>query len=390
VTTPGIQEEVLSGITEIDRVIFDRSAFSISSEDQLALQIKFVRATAKHHLERCELFRDYAARIGFEPDDIDCELDLAAVPQIPTGVFKRTTVRSGSNEADARRCTSSGTRGNLSVIWRDRETIQRLLGSIQSGIAEFLDDPYEEDVVVINLGPSQEEAGDLWLAYVLSLVELGYETQHMMKDGFLDARVAADAIIAARDRATTVVVIGAPSVMYDVALVCSNASRHGDDGVRVVSVTAGGWKRRDGGSVDRETLTKTVIEAFGIEDPRDVRDTFNQVELNTVLFECERGKKHVPPWLHAFTRDARTFQRQPYGEVGVLSYLDPTALSYPAFIISDDLGLVESKGCACGRPGKTLFILRRVERNEHWGCALKMDDLVARDEQEQRQRVGAE
>lgn len=382
-TTSEIQEEILSGVTEIDRVVFDRSAFSISNEDQLALQIAFVRATAQYHLERCELFRDYAARIGFDPDDINSELDLGAVPQIPTGVFKRTTVRSGT--ADARLCASSGTRGNLSVIWRDRETIQRLLGSIQSGIAEFLDDPYEEDVAVINLGPSQEEAGDLWLAYVLGLVELGYETQHMMKDGVLDARAAADAIVAARDRATTIVVIGAPSVMYDVALVCQNdASRHRDDDVRVVSVTAGGWKRQDGGSVDRETFTKTVIEAFGMEGPQDVRDTFNQVELNTVLFECEHGKKHVPPWLHAFTRDTRTFQRQRYGEVGVLSYLDPTALSYPAFIISDDLGIVENKGCVCGRPGKTLLILRRVQRNEHWGCALKVEDLVARHGQEHR------
>jgi long-chain-fatty-acid---luciferin-component ligase len=375
----GAQEDLLARLAAVDRLIFSRDAFKLSAEEQAARQIEFVRTAAEHHYEHCALFREYAARLDFDPSDVNSVEGMALVPQLPTGVFKRTTVRSAADEEDMRRCTSSGTRGSLSVIWRDRETIQRLCGSIQSGIAEFLGDPYEEDVIVINLGPSEEEAGDLWLAYVLSLVELGYETRHMMTNGILDAPMAADAIVDACASAAMVVVIGAPSVMYEVAQACpcDRKTRHDKD-VRVVAVTAGGWKRRNGTGVSRDALTKTVVEAFGIGDARDVRDTFNQVELNTVLFECEYAKKHVPPWLHAFTRDVRTLKRLPGGEVGLLSYLDPTARSYPAFIISDDLGAVDRGGCACGRPGATLSVARRIERDEHWGCALKVDELVAR------------
>jgi long-chain-fatty-acid---luciferin-component ligase len=377
VTTSYVQEKALSPLSAVDRLVFSSNAFKIDNEEQLAMQVDLIRAAAEHHIEQCELYRDYARRIGFDPVDIECADDLAQVPQIPTGVFKRTKV-SSMLDKDMRRCTSSGTLGSVSTIWRDRETVQRLCGSIQSAIAEFLGDPYEEDVVVINLGPSQEEAGDLWLAYVLSLVELGYETRHMMKEGVLDARQATEVINEARQRATTVVVLGAPSVMHEVALASSCDGRNGNDDVRLVAITAGGWKRRSGPNVDRDAFSRVVVDAFGINDPRDVRDTFNQVELNSVVFECECAKKHVPPWLHVFTRDTRTLRRQPYGEVGLLAYLDPTAQSYPAFIISDDLGVIDNAGCACGRPGMTLSLVRRVERSEHWGCALKVDDLIAR------------
>jgi long-chain-fatty-acid---luciferin-component ligase len=379
-----VQEATLSAVTSIDRVIFGQDPFRLPESDQAAFQIELVRNAVSFHLEQCPFFARYAQRVNFVLDHLDGEQGLSAVPQIPTGVFKRTTVRSETPEVDVRRCTSSGTRGNLSVIWRDRQTIQRLFGSIQAGITEFLGDPHEDEVVVINLGPSQQEAGDLWFAYVLSLVELGYETRHMVRDGVLDGAETAEAIMRARSDAKMVVVIGSPAVMYDVTRACPGDRRSDSDGARVVAITAGGWKGRDGREVSRHLLTEAVVNAFGVEDPRDVRDTFNQVELNTVLFECECGGKHVPPWLCAFTRSPRSLAPQDDGEVGLLSYLDPSALSYPAFIISDDLGVVKGGGCACGRPGKTLELYRRVDRNEHWGCALKMNQLTMRDTGEEK------
>jgi long-chain-fatty-acid---luciferin-component ligase len=97
------------------------------------------------------------------------------------------------------------------------------------------------------------------------------------------------------------------------------------------------------------------------------------VELNTVLFECDRHRLHIPPWLHVSARDPGTLDALPSGQTGVLAWLDPTAASYPAFLLSDDFGVVNDSACACGRSGESVAIVRRVRKVEARGCALKLD-----------------
>src|SRR5262249_1300905 len=111
---------------------------------------------------------------------------------------------------------------------------------------------------------------------------------------------------------------------------------------------------------------------LGVERSR-VRDVFNMVELNTVLFECEASRKHVPPWLHVSARRAADMSVAPAGEVGLLCYLDPTATSYPGFVLSDDLGHIDDAQCPCGRYGETISISRRLTTIEDRGCGLSLD-----------------
>jgi long-chain-fatty-acid---luciferin-component ligase len=141
---------------------------------------------------------------------------------------------------------------------------------------------------------------------------------------------------------------------------------------RVVVMSAGGWKTPNGPPTTPDGFRRDVVEGLGLGGERQVRDAFSQVELNTVLAECDQHRKHVPPWLHVTVRHPGTLERLPNGEPGLLSYLDPTASSFPCFVIADDLGTVEDDGCSCGRKGRVLRILRRIEREESWGCALKL------------------
>jgi len=97
------------------------------------------------------------------------------------------------------------------------------------------------------------------------------------------------------------------------------------------------------------------------------------VELNTVVLECSAKRKHVPPWLYVRARNAADLTVLDDCEEGVLSFLDGTAESYPAFILSDDIGAVVSNmKCECGRTTDVVEIRRRVRRIEERGCALRM------------------
>jgi len=137
-------------------------------------------------------------------------------------------------------------------------------------------------------------------------------------------------------------------------------------------VTAGGWKRREDEAVSRSELSDLVEERLGIQRSR-IRDAYNMVELNTLLLECEHGRKHIPPWLVVLARRPADMSVADPGEEGVLSFLDPTAVSYPCFVLSDDLGEVHRGPCECGRAGETLLISRRLDSVEQRGCGLKLE-----------------
>ena len=139
-------------------------------------------------------------------------------------------------------------------------------------------------------------------------------------------------------------------------------------------LTIGGWKRAKCEIPSRDEFRRHVIQGFGILDAGRVRDSYNMVELNSVLFECEAHQMHCPPWLFIDARDPCTLEPTTPGNPGVLAFLDPTPTSYPGFILADDFGnVVRNYICPCGRITDVLQLERRINRVESRGCALKID-----------------
>ncbi len=360
----------LEPVSEIDRLLFTERGREDDLQDDLLLRTELVRESVIDHLDRCPAYASFARHLDFEVESLKDPSDLERVPQLPTTAFKRGPVVSMPLEATAKLCTSSGTQGSVSTVYRDRTTIERLLGTVGRGI-ELLGEWYEDDVHVLNLGPDQVEAGDLWFAYVMSLIALMHPTRHAVVEGSFDPDAALRDLEQMASSVPAPVVIGPPSLVMRVA--GAALKRGGVPLASLTVVTAGGWKRDDGKRTERAELSDMVVRAFGMDDDRQVRDAFNQVELNTVMIECACHRKHVPPWLHVITRSLSTLAPVAEGEPGLLSYLDPSAASYPCFIVADDLGTVHNGPCDCGWPGRTLTVMRRLERSESWGCALKMD-----------------
>ncbi|MCI0489496.1 MAG: hypothetical protein L0229_23130 [Blastocatellia bacterium] len=138
-------------------------------------------------------------------------------------------------------------------------------------------------------------------------------------------------------------------------------------------ITAGGWKSYAKEEIDCESFLSLCGEYLGLRNRMKIRDAFNMVELNTVIFECERGVKHIPPWLVVAALDPENLSPSDPEEMGLLAFFDPLPTSYPGFILSDDFGQVSNMPCMCGRAGPVLQFCRRVKMLEDRGCALKME-----------------
>ncbi|WP_061219408.1 hypothetical protein [Leptospira weilii] len=356
-------------IDEIDAWLTSENVYRADREETKELLVKHLRLSQKMHIETNPAYARFANKLGFDPDNLKYET-LDQIPMLPSGLFKRVPdmIRSGSDDVVI--TTSSGTQGSVSQIPRDDMTMRRFFSSVVIGIRDLVNIENSE-TFVHNLGPLPEESNHLWIAYVMAGVAMLHDTEFYIRDKELNVERFISALREPVANAP-VVVVGPPPVVLDMAkhLLATGPLTSSDN--RYV-VTIGGWKKRIGDMINRKEFQEQVTSAFGLTHPGAIRDAFNMVELNTAIIECEHHRKHCPPWLYISVRDPKTLVSLGSGKSGILAYADPTPISFPGTVLSDDFGYVERDvKCACGVVGDILTIERRINKIENRGCALKI------------------
>lgn len=340
-------------------------------------QFRLVKENFKYHFNSCEHFKRYCSNSGFDVEKLNKSEDITKIPLIPTQLFKNTDILSVPMSEIMKKCTSSGTKGSISKIYRDNVTMDNLLNGILEGTKEVLGINLKE-YKILNLGPNAEEAKDLWFAYVMSQLDRLTKTKnYMVNNVLLLDEFASD--LQELGSETKVVIIGPPIFLVTLCDYIEKHSIHINLNPEAVLLTAGGWKRFQGSAISREELEERLNLNFGISKER-FRDAFNSVELNSVVFECKNKNKHLPERLVAVARDTSTLEPLKYGEEGILSFIDTSANSYPCFVLSDDFGIVYSgHDCDCGSGSPYVQISRRIETVEARGCALKMSKTYVKE-----------
>lgn len=330
---------------------------------------QFLREAIERHCAANPHFARYVDRLGFDPSALSADT-LGDLPYIPSALFKNAPelIRCSPDEAVA--TTSSGTQGSVSTVYRDNLTMMRFFASVATGVRDLLDIEHAE-MTAHNLGPTVEDSEHLWIAYVMAGVSVMHDSEFYVRDGKLDRDYFIEQL---RDEEPghPVVVVGPPPLIMEVAQHLDERGGLPPSAERWV-ITIGGWKRRDNERIRQDAFDELVVRGFGLPDRSSIRDVFNMVELNTVIFECRARRKHCPPWLYVSARNPRNLAELPSGDIGVLAYADPTPQSFPGLVISDDFGKVDREvECECGIRGDVLTVERRINRIESRGCAMKI------------------
>lgn len=362
---------VVSSVVD-DALSFENIWNELTEESHKEIQLKSLKEAFDHHFESSSRYQDYASRLGI----LGCPEDPNDIPLLSTRSFKHSKIISVPEVAVEQWYTSSGTSGTKSRVGRDRLTLERLIGSVKCG-SELIDEWYEEEFSIVNLGPSKEEAGSTWFQYVLSLTELLYPTFSVQVGDIIDWPKTTSLIASLLAEGQKVGIVGPPFLLYNLCRHIDTTSNYLCGRDRITVITAGGWKSYSGERISRQALSKLAIKSLGLEAPNQVRDAFSQVELNTIFFECSSLHKHVPPWVYASARDPISMMPVADGEIGVLCYIDTSANSYPAMIMTDDIGVVRTGVCECGRYSVTVDVLRRLETRSIRGCALSTEVNLA-------------
>lgn len=353
--------------TGIDNFIAREEIFSVSYDECASQRLRALEESISHHYENNQGYRKFCSVRNFSPIDF-CKLDdCPIVPLIPSSLFKLRGLISPTivgSDSSILETTSSGTKGAISIVPRDDDTLMRFFATVTSGVREVLEIS-NYSMPVFNLGPSVEEANHLWISYVMAGASVIFHSRNYVSNENLNI----DLLMADLEQQSgRIVLIGPPALIAQLATVWRSPLPRGSK-----ILTIGGWKKSETTKIRPQEFREMCDRTFQVRQA-DVRDVFNMVELNSSIFECEHHVKHIPPWLEVMALHPKTMSPISDGGRGILAYLDPTTSSYPGFIFSDDIGSVTKRfSCDCGRVSDTLEILRRVNTIETRGCAMKMN-----------------
>lgn len=382
---PSTAEDTGEGVPVglFDEIVSREGIFAMTKAERTQLRLSLAREALGYHLARNRAYAAYCQRLGIDDSSLQGIEDLARIPLLPTSLFKAKPelVCSGAIRDGILFTTSSGTQGRISSVPRDDLTLMRFFSGISSAVREMLGLANRE-VRVFNLGPTPQEAPHLWIAYVMAGLALFFRGQSYVSGNVFDLERLAGDLASAVGRCA---IIGPPPLVLDLA---DFLSRRGGLSIAPESfvITIGGWKRRSAEWIPRGQFDERVVSALRLPDESALRDTFNMVELNSVFVECRRRRKHCPPWLAVYARDPQKLTALPPGRSGILSFVDPSAVSYPDFLLSDDVGRVETGPCGCGLDGESIVVERRLSPVEDRGCARKLD-FVVRDRIHESERL---
>ncbi|WP_299093591.1 LuxE family acyl-protein synthetase [uncultured Metabacillus sp.] len=345
----------------------------------------------KHHYENNEFYRDVCHKKQVTPEDVKGFEDLVKIPLIPVQTFKQCDshllMTSKLNEVEYE-MRSTGTSGIPSVSRRDKITVDNAFESVVSTYREFFQ---ISRGMGLFLFPPTEEMPEMGMVKALNIFAgLLDGAANVVKRVTFNPEKAVELLHSWEGKHTRHLV-GPPFLIHKLIKYCMENNLKLNLEKKSYIITLGGWKKFTGEEIPREEFNRLCHEYLGVQI-NNVRDMYGLVEANMLAVECDQQEKHVPPWVHLSLRNPRNvLEEVEYGERGVIAIYDPTCISYPGFVLTEDVGyLRKDTTCECGRNGQKLVYISRMPGVEVGCCAINLEKFIEEKEKQMMAVPGGE
>lgn len=330
----------------------------------------------KHHYEHCAPYRRWCEKQRFIADR-PLE-DLASVPFLPVGIFKRMELSSVTPSEVVRILTSSATSSQIpSRVVIDQVTRHRQMRALTAILTAILGGR-RRPFVVLDAAPRADAQGGQELSaraagmrgYLMAATTKHYVLRDAKPAPTLDADLLFATVERLRATGEPFCFLGYTYMLYRSVILPLH-----EKGVRLnlppnVSVLHfGGWKKLREQAVDRTLLNARTADVLGIP-VRNIRDVYGFTEqLGVVYPDRGDGIREIPTYAEVMVRDPRTLRPAAEGETGLLEFLCPLPHGYPGVaVLVDDIGRMTPYRNDAGAVRRGFEVLGRAERAEPRGC----------------------
>lgn len=340
------------------------TVFTLDEKARHASLLAGLTELTERHRERCAEYANILAATGHGPGrDYDSVADL---PWLPVRLFKTRQLKSIPDDEVFKVLTSSGTTGDVSRIYLDKEaaaaqtrmlakTIQTVLGPRRLPMLVV------DTMAIIKNRRSFSARG----AGVLGMVNFGRDHVWVLDEHEKPDLEAVRAFLA-KHGDQPFLIFGFTFMVW--LYLYELARDNGLDLSNGILVHSGGWKKLVDQSVDNAEFRRAFAADTGL---RRIHNFYGMVEqIGVVYLEGPDGKGlYCPDFADVVIRDPETWLELPPGKPGLVEVVSTLPESYPGHILlTEDLGVVHGVDDGCW-PGKRFSILGRLPRAEARGCS---------------------
>ncbi|MBM4375508.1 MAG: acyl-protein synthetase [Deltaproteobacteria bacterium] len=330
---------------------------------------------ARHQAEYVPGVASAFARAGVDPRALD---HAAAIPALPTDVFRLRRIAAHPESEDLRVFATSGTTGSQRGRhpFRTLETYRR--GALAWGARALW--PDDARLRVVLLTADEERAPESSLGYMLARFADRHGGGRFFWDGErLDHDALARELDEARAGDAPVLVAG---TSFAFVHLCDAVRRALPlpAGSRVMQT--GGFKGRSR-EVEASALRRSIADLFAL-DERAVIAEYGMTELASQLYQggiaalygaplvagssAADDAYHPPPWLRVEAACPTTLATLPRGEVGIARFVDLANVDSSLAVQTADRVIVAADGA--------VTLLGRLPGATPRGCSLALEHLL--------------
>lgn len=341
--------------------------YSLPKEEKEQLLLRELNTLTELHRKNCPQYAYYLDAISYPHTDASSIEDL---PFVPIQIFKYLELKSVPDDQIFKTMMSSGTSGQRqSKIFLSKENailqqkvLLRLLG-------DFIG-PKRLPMLVID-SPAVIRDRRLFTTRGATIMGLDFAARKMVfalrEDMTLDTEVLRQ--FAECCGGEKFVIFGFTFMVWQHLFEEIQRQRLDIDLSNGCLLTAGGWKRLKDQAVSNEDFKRRGEALCGI---RHYVDHYGMAEQTGCIYaECPCGHLHASIYSDIIIRRPTDFSPCRHEEPGFIQVLSSLPRSYPGHsILTEDKGMILGEDdCPCGRKGKYVKILGRVENAELRGCS---------------------
>ncbi|MGY0232396.1 LuxE/PaaK family acyltransferase [Longispora urticae] len=336
------------------------SVFTLAQADREAALLPALRDLTDHH-------RAASAEYARLLDALDAPpaASVADLPWLPVRLFKRHVLKSIPDEDVFKVLTSSGTTGDVSRIYLDKEAAGTQQKMLAATLREVLG-PKRLPMLLVDSKAlfTNRRSFSARGAGVLGMMNFGRDHTFVLdEEDRPDLQAVRDFLAKHGDQ--PFLIFGFTFMAWQYLYEAARAERldlsHG------ILIHSGGWKKLADRAVDNATFRR----AFAETGLTRIHNFYGMVEqIGVVYLEGPDGDAlYCPDHADVIIRDPETWREQPVGVPGVVEVLSTLPRSYPGHVLlTEDLGVVHGVDDGAW-PGKRFSILGRLPRAEARGCS---------------------
>ncbi|MCG8670536.1 MAG: hypothetical protein MI867_14050 [Pseudomonadales bacterium] len=320
-----------------------------------------------YHLKSSELYRNIIQGLSGSQITTTPET-LADLPFLPVNLFKELDLKSSPTDQIVKTMTSSGTSGQVSKIYLDKDTA-RYQGKVLNSIVSSFIGNKRIPLLVIDSEKTVKDRNyfSARTAAIQGFSLFGKKPAFALNDDFtLNEAVVRDFF--EQYSSGPYFVFGFTALVYFNFLHILKERNLSFKSNQGTLIHGGGWKKLQDQAVSNEQFKAFTQDTTGIQK---VHNYYGMVEqTGSIFFECEEGHLHCSKYSDVYIRRADFSLCEP-GEAGLIQVLSLLPLSYPGFnLLTEDMGEITSMdNCPCGRSGKTFKVHGRAKRAAIRGCS---------------------